>query len=58
MILTVIVKERMNNFTNKALLAKSTHAPHVEELYNMTNPQGLKSIVILYVINEPMNLQL
>ena len=48
----------MNNFTNKILLAKSTHASHMEELCNITNPQGLESMVILYVTNEPVDLQL
>ena len=49
----------MNNFTNQVPLAKSIYTPHMKESYNMTNPQGLKPMIIPYTTtNQSADLQL
>jgi len=53
-----MAKKIMVNLTNIIPTVKSMHIPHISNTNNTSMPQDIKLLVILYTVNQLINLQL
>ena len=53
-----IAKERMDDSTNTKLITNSMHSPYSSQINNMSMFQDIEPSVILYRVNQPVDLQL